>query len=334
MSENDNFTEAEAFACCHKVLLMIGCLHQLGYQKLRVFCYGRMMWWRGVLGPGRLFSTTHVACYSPTESEKEEGLVALFGTGSACKPFGWEENVASMSVEQMADLFVERFPVLANESRGSDREYARWFQEMLSHTSAEKLPVAYAVDEYESTVFDPIRFYVYLTGYSEDTVPLPPSSSLVEEPIMSERKIGNEAAIKAWETMRQRGKPPQFDTNTPEGRVLKHAYKAASAAIGRAKKNGLVCDEEWMLDSPQLIIEQNFRCKATGLEFDVDNFKTNGAGGTHRAPSPDQIEAGMGYVRGNVQWVLWAVNRAKGEMHKDNFAEICRAVVERNDAQD
>jgi len=88
-----------------------------------------------------------------------------------------------------------------------------------------------------------------------------------------------------------------------------------------------------MLESHLLIEEHGYLCEMTGIRFDVENFKTDGAGGTHLAPSPDQIEAGKGYVRGNVRWVLWAVNRAKGEMADDLFVKICREVVKHHDAK-
>jgi len=150
---------------------------------------------------------------------------------------------------------------------------------------------------------------------------------------MSTSKNGNESQLKAHQTMNRRGKPPQFDTSTPEeARILKQAYRAASAAISRASKKGLKFDEKWMLNSHEQIIAQKFCCAVTGLEFDLDKHKTNGAGGTHMAPSPDRIDAGKGYVEGNVRWVLWAVNRAKGEMSHDLFVEVCREVVKRHDA--
>jgi len=149
---------------------------------------------------------------------------------------------------------------------------------------------------------------------------------------MSQDRPHGDAARKAWDTRRQRVDRPPIDTSTPEGRILRQAQRAASAAIGRAHKTGLPCDEDWMMDATSRIIEQDFRCAMTGLKFDVD-FRTEGAGGTHLAPSPDQIEAGKGYVRNNVRWVLWAVNRAKGEMSEDLFIKICRGVVKRCDGK-
>ena len=160
---------------------------------------------------------------------------------------------------------------------------------------------------------------------------------------MSKSKTGSESAVIAWETMRRRGKPPQFDTSTGEGRVQKHAYKAASAAIGRARKKEKDlrsdeewrCVEEWMLSAPQRIKENGFICEFSGIKFDVDDdkFKTKGAGGTHLAPSPDRIDPTKGYFEGNVRWVLWAVNRAKGEMDDELFVDICREIVKRYDTK-
>jgi hypothetical protein len=154
---------------------------------------------------------------------------------------------------------------------------------------------------------------------------------------MSKTKKASEAGLKAEDTKRRRGKPPSFDTNTLEGRVKRHAYKAASAAIGRAKAKGKDeswFDEEWMLQAHLEIDKQEYLCAVSGIRFDVDNCKTKGAGGTHLAPSPDRIDPENGYVRGNVRWVLWAVNRAKGEMPEDLFVKICCEVAKRHDPKD
>ena len=64
--------------------------------------------------------------------------------------------------------------------------------------------------------------------------------------------------------------------------------------------------------------EQDYRCALTLIPFDIE-FRTGGAGGTHLAPSPDRIDPSLEYVPGNVR-VLWAVNRAKGEMPEEFFS--------------
>lgn len=43
--------------------------------------------------------------------------------------------------------------------------------------------------------------------------------------------------------------------------------------------------------------------------------------------SLDQIIPGDGYKVGNVQWLAWCVNRAKGELHSEDFLGMCKAVV-------
>lgn len=45
-------------------------------------------------------------------------------------------------------------------------------------------------------------------------------------------------------------------------------------------------------------------------------------------PSLDQVAPGAGYHAGNVQWVAWAVNRAKGDLNMQDFLTMCRAIVE------
>lgn len=44
--------------------------------------------------------------------------------------------------------------------------------------------------------------------------------------------------------------------------------------------------------------------------------------------SLDQIEPSKGYVEGNVQWLAWAVNRAKGDLDLIDFIGMCESVLE------
>ena len=44
--------------------------------------------------------------------------------------------------------------------------------------------------------------------------------------------------------------------------------------------------------------------------------------------SVDCIEPTLGYVKGNVQWVSWKVNRAKGDLSNEEFLNMCKAVIE------
>jgi len=44
---------------------------------------------------------------------------------------------------------------------------------------------------------------------------------------------------------------------------------------------------------------------------------------TSNTLSIDQIQPSKGYIEGNVQWVTWAVNRAKGDLLQEDFISLC-----------
>ena len=96
-------------------------------------------------------------------------------------------------------------------------------------------------------------------------------------------------------------------------------------AMRRAAKKKLPVDKSFVEDSLLSVRQAGYRCSISGHPFDLE-YKTAGAGGTHFAPSPDKIDPQLGYVRGNVRWVLWCFNRGKGEMSADRFLEACRLV--------
>ena len=43
--------------------------------------------------------------------------------------------------------------------------------------------------------------------------------------------------------------------------------------------------------------------------------------------SLDKIDPEKGYVKGNVQWLAWAVNRAKGDLPEEMFLSMCKAIT-------
>lgn len=49
--------------------------------------------------------------------------------------------------------------------------------------------------------------------------------------------------------------------------------------------------------------------------------------------SLDQIAPGEGYVMGNVQWVSWVANRAKGDMTQDDFYRMCELAIDHRKVQ-
>jgi len=71
----------------------------------------------------------------------------------------------------------------------------------------------------------------------------------------------------------------------------------------------------------ELFKKQKGRCALTGVPMKVEKKAIT-------CLSLDQIDSNLGYVKGNVQWVAWAANRAKGDMSHEVFVDMCRQVVE------
>lgn len=111
-------------------------------------------------------------------------------------------------------------------------------------------------------------------------------------------------------------------------RVEHNVLAKARSAMGRARAAGVPYDEDFDVWSLAAVREGGHRCGLSGLRFDV-GYRTTGAGATHFAPSPDRIEPDRGYVRGNVRWILWALNRAKGTMDVARFEALLDAVATR-----
>jgi hypothetical protein len=155
--------EQQNIACCHKLLQMVGHLHARGYQRLRIFPYGRIMWWRCELVPAELSDPDNGGLAYVEPRHLEKGLAARFGSGGSCEPFEWGVAIEGHSIEQLANMFLERFPKLAEASMGPDWAYAGWYQEMLRRTSPSVLPMAYAFDEYEISYFSKLQL-VRLSG--------------------------------------------------------------------------------------------------------------------------------------------------------------------------
>jgi len=82
---------------------------------------------------------------------------------------------------------------------------------------------------------------------------------------------------------------------------------------------------------------QDGKCALSGIEMTFTYDKahpTTNAGAKHKKwpynISPDQIDAGKGYVRGNVQFVCAQVNMMKGEVPTEVFLQIVRVIADHN----
>lgn len=90
--------------------------------------------------------------------------------------------------------------------------------------------------------------------------------------------------------------------------------------FGKAETN---LTEEYLYN---LFKAQQGKCALLGYEMSVERKQP-------LSLSLDQIDPGQGYTVGNVQWVTWVANRAKGDMTQDDFYCMCEIAVENRKVQ-
>ena len=69
----------------------------------------------------------------------------------------------------------------------------------------------------------------------------------------------------------------------------------------------------------ELLKQQNYKCALTGDDLSYIS-------GNSKKLSLDRKDNSKGYGIGNVQWVTWEVNNAKGKLSDALFIELCRKV--------
>lgn len=68
--------------------------------------------------------------------------------------------------------------------------------------------------------------------------------------------------------------------------------------------------------------KQQGKCVLTGFPMSIQ-------GDTNLRLSIDKIIPELGYTKGNVQWTIFAANRAKGDMCMDDLISLCKMIIER-----
>lgn len=71
----------------------------------------------------------------------------------------------------------------------------------------------------------------------------------------------------------------------------------------------------------ELLIAQDKKCALTGADLVIEVKHS-------LCLSLDQIDPAKGYIEGNVQWLAWCVNRAKGDLTSQDFYDMCEVVVQ------
>ena len=112
-----------------------------------------------------------------------------------------------------------------------------------------------------------------------------------------------------------------------EDRLLMSAIRQRLADTrGRCKKFNkpapTVTDQELY----ELFIAQDRACALTGTMLVIEKDHP-------LCLSLDKKEPDKGYDLGNVQWLAWCVNRAKGDLSLDHFYEMCEVVLDNRKVQ-
>jgi hypothetical protein len=64
-----------------------------------------------------------------------------------------------------------------------------------------------------------------------------------------------------------------------------------------------------------LYIKQKGLCAISRIELNEDNL------------SLDRIDSNIGYIKGNVQWVDFTINRMKSDLKQSEFVKLCKLVA-------
>src|SRR5689334_23222532 len=124
-------SEAERVERYRSVLHMVAELHRRGHERIRI-CPGLApsgLYWRCTVAPAALFSVEHGAMLASADDD----VVARYTTGDEDRYFGWDD-ARTATPSELAELFVQRFPRIAEAGSGSDAAYAQWYVEMLELT--------------------------------------------------------------------------------------------------------------------------------------------------------------------------------------------------------
>lgn len=130
-------TSGEAYyRRCTRVLAMVHELHKAGYQRIRILPMispsgGH---WRGIITyAGNVADDGyHILDW---DMDDRVGSVARYSSSQENEFFGWKD-AHSLNARQLAQRFVERFPVIASKGEGTDWAYAGWLTDVLGQAEA------------------------------------------------------------------------------------------------------------------------------------------------------------------------------------------------------
>lgn len=96
---------------------------------------------------------------------------------------------------------------------------------------------------------------------------------------------------------------------------------AKERSVKYSKAFNLTFDYCW-----NLLLQQNKKCALTGYDLSLEK-------GHPFNISLDAIDPTKGYIEGNIQWVLWCANRAKGDLNLPTFYDLCTLILQHRKEQ-
>ncbi len=91
----------------------------------------------------------------------------------------------------------------------------------------------------------------------------------------------------------------------------------------KLKRNAPTVTDQYLYE---LLIKQEKKCALTGADLILEPSHP-------LCLSLDQKDPAKGYVKGNVQWLAWCVNRAKGDLAMKDFFDMCAVIIENQKVQ-
>lgn len=129
-------TDDASYRRCTRVLAMVHELHKAGYQRVRILpmlspsgCH-----WRGIITYSDNVADDgyHILDW---DMDDQIGSVARYTSGQQNEFFDWQDAHA-LNARQLAQCFLERFPLIAQKGQGCDWAYAGWLTDVLGQAEA------------------------------------------------------------------------------------------------------------------------------------------------------------------------------------------------------
>lgn len=127
------------------------------------------------------------------------------------------------------------------------------------------------------------------------------------------RKRNKEQRV--WENRKESYNAAMRRYRSTEKGAIHTSYQAAK---GRAKKVGMPFDLDLEYVT-ELFYQQNGKCALTGVDMQPKSGRMS--------PSLDKMDPGLGYVRGNVQWLTWKANAVKQDLTMEELFQFCETVL-------